>query len=51
MEARRAIVGAHGKLERLRDDLGLPATAFGCTTDKPLEPPAEREETAQLKAV
>jgi hypothetical protein len=52
MEARRAIVGAHGKLERLRDDLGLPATATGCTFTKYLqEPPAGPEETAQLKAV
>jgi hypothetical protein len=49
MEARRAIVGTHGKIVKLRDDLGLPPTGFGC--DRVCLPPPEDEETPQLKAV
>jgi hypothetical protein len=55
MEARRAIVGAHDKLEKLRDDLGVPATAVGCTPKLRAslagEAAVEAEETQQLKAV
>jgi hypothetical protein len=47
MEARRVIVGAHDKLEKLRDHLGVPATAVGCTPVK-VDP---AKETQQLKAV
>lgn len=57
LEARRAIVGAHDNLEKLRDDLRLSPTAIGCTTvgcfgyTKSLRRSAELRETAQLKAV
>lgn len=56
MEARRAIVRTHGNLENLRDHLGLPATAVGCTTGYCFGYTSSRESdelevTAQLKAV
>lgn len=51
VEARRALVGAHDKLERLRDDLGVPATAAGCTIIKVRSGrAAELEETQQLES-
>jgi len=50
MEARRAIVGTHGKIVKLRDDLGLPETGFGCDRIC-IPPPHEARETSQLKAV
>lgn len=48
MEARRAVVGAHGTLEKLRDDLGVSPTAAGCTILKRI-PSAELGEMSQLK--
>lgn len=32
LEARRKIVTTHASIVRLRDDLGLPPTGFGCET-------------------
>ncbi len=50
IEARRAIVGTHRKIVKLRDDLGLPTTGFGCAAPC-LEGATSAKETAQLKAV
>jgi hypothetical protein len=49
MEARRAMVGTHNKVVKLRDDLGLPTTGFGCET--PCLPPVQADAMPQLKAV
>jgi uncharacterized membrane protein len=48
MEARRAMVGAHGKMEKIRDDFGLDPTAVGCTLKGHADP---GEDMPQLKAV
>ncbi len=50
MEARRAIVGTHSKIVKLRDDLGLPTTGFGC--EAPCVPTrGASKEATNLKAV
>lgn len=50
MEARRAMVGTHRKIVKLRDDLGLDENDFGCVRVC-LSPSHEAKETSQLKAV
>ena len=49
IEARRATVEAHAEIVRLRDEMGLPTTGYGCMT--PCLVSEEPETRAHLQAV